>query len=77
MKIEDYKKQYEQLEKFILKESNFEIKNGDTITDVAIREMKKALPKADVVKSVCEMCEKEVELQSDNLCKKCYDSLPS
>ena len=36
-----------------------------------------ALPQADVIKSVCEMCEKEIELQSDNLCKKCYDSLPS
>jgi len=31
----------------------------------------------DVIKSVCEMCEEEKELQSDNLCKECYDSLPS
>jgi len=30
-----------------------------------------------VIKSVCEMCGKEKELQSDNLCKECYDSLPS
>jgi hypothetical protein len=31
----------------------------------------------DVIKSVCEMCGEEKELQSDNLCKECYDSLPS
>lgn len=30
----------------------------------------------DVIKSVCEMCGEEKELQSDNLCKECYDSLP-
>ena len=29
-----------------------------------------------VIKSVCEMCGEEKELQSDNLCKECYDSLP-
>lgn len=31
----------------------------------------------DVIKLVCEMCGEEKELQSDNLCKDCYDSLPS
>jgi predicted nucleic-acid-binding Zn-ribbon protein len=31
----------------------------------------------DVSLSVCEMCQEYKELQSDNLCKECYDSLPS
>ena len=32
--------------------------------------------KPAVVKSVCEMGNEKKELQSDNLCKECYDSLP-
>ena len=50
MKAKDYKKQYEQLEKFILKQSNFEIKNGDTIADVVIRELEKTSSSAPLPK---------------------------
>jgi len=32
---------------------------------------------SNVIKTVCEMCGDKKELQSDNLCKECYDSLPS
>lgn len=32
---------------------------------------------ADVVKSVCVMCDSKKELKSENLCTDCYDSLPS
>ncbi len=32
--------------------------------------------KANVIKSVCAMCEKKKELKSENLCKECFDSLP-
>lgn len=54
---------------------NFEFRSISTLREFIEGAIKNCII-PDVIKSVCEMCGEEKELQSDNLCKECYDSLP-